>query len=304
MSDELTEPFPHALTLARIFVGTGIAMAVLSLLRSRHNSPVLDILRRWARWLGIACGWAFFAAAMQWVDRSAPVLLGMGLLGWLLLETLYHWFAVSALSQSPLPLFPVFQTNREGDTWPAQPRFLRLRQRMRAAGFTPVAAAKAEAGPDVALRVSIFHDAAATTRLQVLFLPTRGGPPGVAYSLATCLADGRRLVTDNLYLPFGGYFPEEFEVERRPWTRGFPALLGRHLSRVAAAGAVAVPWEGDPVEDLNHQQRRVEQLNVRLGILRPADQREEDGKLTDLGRYRVWREVLLLRYFGLTAHRG
>lgn len=41
-----------------------------------------------------------------------------------------------------------------------------------------------------------------------------------------------RYVTDNLYLPFGGFYPENWLVERLPWRRSLPRLMARHEQRM------------------------------------------------------------------------
>ncbi|HXA81223.1 MAG TPA: hypothetical protein VNV14_08125, partial [Opitutaceae bacterium] len=53
--------------------------------------------------------------------------------------------------------------------------------------------------------------------------------------------------------------------------------------------------------DLNAQQYGLEQVNTELGFLFPRADREEHGKITYEGRFRVWKEILLLNYFGRSA---
>ena len=42
-------------------------------------------------------------------------------------------------------------------------------------------------------------------------------------------------------------------------------------------------------------------MNTDMGFLLPPYLREEHGKFTSNGRYRVWKEIWLLNYFGLTV---
>ena len=283
---------------AYLLLAFGILSLVLFSLNQRLASPVLAIFVRWLRWLLFALAGAFLAGELGWSTRPFWV-LAIGLfLVWFMGETIYNWLAISALSQSPLPLFPHYVANDSGEEWPTHPRLLRVREWLRAGRFTQVQALKAELGGGICLRVSVYQDQGARTRIQVTFVPQANGAIAVCYTLATRREDGLRYVTDNLYLPFGGFYPENWLVERRPWSRSLPRLLARHERRLAQAGGGCVPWDVEPVEDLNRQQFELERLNTELGFLLPRDQREEYGKMTYEGRFRVWREVWMLDYFG------
>jgi len=278
-----------------------LAAALLSLvlfaLNQRLASPVIAIFVRWLRWLLFAFGGAFLLLVWGASTRPFWVLTLVLFLVWFLIETVYNWAAIAALNQSPLPLFPRYVVNASGEEWPTHPRLLKVREWLRGRGYTQAQALKAEIGGGIYLRLSVYQDRAARTRVQVTFVPQANGAISVCYTLTSCTADGLRYVTDNLYLPFGGFYPENWLVERRPWSRSLPRLLARHERRVAAAGGMA-PWSLEPVEDLNQQQFELDRLNTELGFLLPYDQREEFGKMTHEGRFRVWREVWMLNYFG------
>jgi len=284
--------------LAYVLLAVAILALVLFSLNQRMASPVLAIFVRWLRWFLFTFGGAFLAVQWGWSSRPFWV-LAMGLfLVWFMFETIYNWLAISALSQSPLPLFPHYVVNDSGEEWPTHPRLLKVREWLRSGKFTQVQALKAELGGGVFLRVSVYQDQAAQTRIQVTFVPQANGAIAVCYTLATRRHDGLRYVTDNLYLPFGGFYPENWLVERTPWSRSLPRLLARHQRRLASTGGDYLPWTVDPAEDLNRQQSELERLNTELGFLLPHDQREEYGKMTYEGRFRVWREVWMLDYFG------
>ncbi len=275
-------------------------LLLLFYLNQRWASPLLAIAIRWLRWAVFSLFAAETALRFEWVDRPFWVTAGAAMLIWLLLESVFNWLRVSAISQSPFPLFPQFTSNTAGDEWPVQPRFVRLREWLRAHQFSPVQALKADVGGGVWLRVSIYQSADHLHRLQITFLPQPGGNITVCYSLSSEGADGRRWVTDNFYLPFGGFYPENWLVERRPWTRRLSRMLSRHQKRLARSGANLVPWETPPLEDLNRQQQQMDQLNIEMGFLLPHAEREEHGKITPEGRYRVWMESWLLSYLGWT----
>ena len=114
-------------------------------------------------------------------------------------------------------------------------------------------------------------------------------------------ADGRRYLTDNLYIPFAGFYPENWFVERAPWRRSLPRLLARHRARLLAGNATPVPFAVEPLADLNTAQHELDQVNTELGFLHPHHAREDLGKITHEGRYRVWKEIWMLNYLGRAA---
>lgn len=278
---------------------------LLSLVLMRMNqhfaSPSLAIVNRWLRWIVLAGGSAEMIAHFDWSERSFGVLFTVCLIGWFLLESIYHWVAIHAMSVSPLPLFPRFTPNRGGDEWPVQNRFMRLRDQIRAAGFKHVQALRAEVASGLYVRASFYHSADGATRLQVTFLPQPMGNVTVCLHLATQTADGRRVATDNHHLPFAGFYPENWLVERHPWCRSFSRLLAVHRERVTRTAATLVPWASEPLEDVNAQQTELERLNTQLGFLLPSPEHEEHGRISSEGRYRVWKEMISLNYLGRPA---
>ena len=280
------------------------AMAVsllLMRLNQHYASPGLAIVNRWLRWGVLAGGSAQVARHFEWSERPFAVLFAAFVIVWFLLESVYHWMAIHAMSVSPLPLFPRFSLNRGGDEWPVQARFLKLRDQIRAAGFKHVQALRAEVASGLYVRASFYHSADGATRLQATFLPQPMGNVTVCLHLATQTADGRRVVTDNHHLPFAGFYPENWLVERRPWCRTLPKLLELHRERVARAAATLVPWANEPLDDVNAQQGELERLNTQLGFLLPSPEHEEHGRISSEGRYRVWKEMLTLNYLGRPA---
>jgi hypothetical protein len=284
-----------------LILGAIILSLVLVQLNQRLASPLLAIADRWLRWVVFAFGAAQLCRDFELVDRPYWVLVAAFFLLWFLGETLYNWLAISALSVSPLPLFPRYAINSSGEEWPVQPRLLKIREWLRAQGFRQAQALKAEVGGGVYLRVSVYQDAAALLRVQVTFLPQPNGAIGLCYTLTSLAADGARYVTDNLTIPFAGFYPENWFVERRPWCRSLPRLLVRHRARLAAAGATPVPFTVEPLPDLNSAQSELDRLNTELGFLHPHPEREDFGKITHEGRYRVWKEIWMLNYLGRSA---
>lgn len=274
---------------------------VLMQLNQRLASPIVALVDRWLRWGVFAFGAAYLCTTYDLVSRPFWALAGAFFLVWFLCETLYNWLAITAHSLSPLPLFPRYTANGSGEEWPVQPRLLKVREWLREQGFRQVQALKAEVATGVHLRVSVYQDAQSQIRLQVYFLPQASGAISVCFAATSVSTDGRRFLTDNLYVPFAGFYPENWFVERAPWRRSLPRLLARHRRRVAAAGATVEPLTADPLTDVNAIQHELDQLNTELGFLHAHPDREEHGKFTHEGRYRVWKEIWTLNYLGRSA---
>ncbi len=279
-------------------VAAMVISLVLYQLNQRWAAPGVAIANRWLRWLIFAVGMAKIATDFSWSGRPFWVLAVTAFLGYFLIETLYRWLEIKALSVSPIPLFPRFSVNGSGEEWPTHPRMLKVRDWLRRNSFKAVQSLKAEVAPGVFLRMSVYEDDTHLERLQVMFLPQAQGGISMCFSLTTATVDGFRYVTDNLYLPFGGFYPEMWLVERVPWRRSLGKLLARHRKRVRGAGVTVEPWTSEPLADINAQQHQLEQVNTELGFLFPHREREEHGKMTTEGRYRIWKEVWLLNYLG------
>ena len=271
---------------------------VLMQVNARLASPLLTIADRWLRWLVFAFGGAQLLRDFELVDRPYWVLVAVLFLGWFLFETLFNWLHIHAISVSPVPLFPRYAVNQSGDEWPVQPRLLAVRDWLRGQGFKQAQALKAEIGGGIYLRVSIYQNAAATERVQITFIPQPSGALTVCFAAMSPTVAGARYVTDNLHVPFAGFYPETWFVERSPWRRSLPRLLVRHRVRLARAGETAAPFTTEPLADFNTTQGELDRLNTELGFLHKHGEREDLGKITHQGRYRVWKEIWMLNYLG------
>ncbi|HVT73181.1 MAG TPA: hypothetical protein VHD61_08600 [Lacunisphaera sp.] len=290
---------PDQLTL---FMAPAVALLLLLFyVNLRMASPILAIPIRWLRWILSALFAAQLNDEFALIDRPFWVVAFCVFVLWFLLESGFNWLKVSAISLSPLPLFPRYVVNSGGDEWPTQKRLLRVRDWLRDQRFTHVQALKAEIGGGIWLRTSVYQDPGRTERLHVLFVPQENGAITVCYSLATLTAGGRRYVTDNLYIPFGGFYPESWFVDRNPWRRRLESIVARHRQRLAQSGEAPVTWEISPIDDINQQQQHMEVINTELGYLLPHADREEYGKITPEGRFRIWKEAWMLDYLGIAG---
>jgi hypothetical protein len=287
--------------IGQVIIGFCVVSLLLHLLNSRVLLPAVTIAIRWVRWILFSLVVAYLADQLKWTDRPIWSVAMLGFLGWFLVESVYHWLAIRALSLSPLPLFPRFVVNSSGEEWPTQRRLFAIREWLRREKFHLVQSLKSEIAPGVFLRLSVYQDATNQIRLQVSFIPQPGGLIALCYTLSSRTEDDVRYVTDNLHLPFGGFYPENWMVERRPWTRRLGWLIARHRRRIGQAAAPMQPWTTDPLDDLNRQQGQLEKVNTELGFLHSHNDREEYGKISKEGRYRVWKEIWLLNYLGRTV---
>ena len=285
-----------------VFLAPSVAVLLLLFyINLRMASPVLAIPIRWMRWILFAIFIAQTNTQMAWIDRPFWAVAAAVFLLWFLLESGFNWLKVSAISLSPMPLFPRYVVNHSGDEWPTQKRLLRVRDWLRDNQFTHVQALKAELGGGIWLRASVYQNHDNTLRLHVLFVPQENGAITVCYSLATQTAGPRRYVTDNLYIPFGGFYPEPWHVERTPWSRKLSRLVKRHEERLKQSKETPRIWEISPIDDINQQQQHMEMINTELGYLLPHAEREEFGKITPEGRFRIWKEAWLLDYLGIAS---
>ncbi len=286
--------------IGQIIVGFSIISLLLHLLNSRVLLPAVTITNRWVCWILFSLGIGYLADELAWSDRPFWAIAGAAFLVWFLVESMYHWLAIRALSLSPLPLFPRFVANSSGEEWPTQRRLFAIREWLRREKFRLTQSLKAEVAPGVFLRLSVYQDPLNQIRLQVAFIPQPGTAIALCYTISSRTDDEVRYVTDNLHLPFGGFYPENWMVERRPWTRSLPRLVSRHRRRIRAVQSSLVGWTTEPLEDLNRQQSQLEKVNTELGFLHPHQERDEFGKISTEGRYRVWKEIWMLNYLGRT----
>ena len=287
--------------IGQIIVGFFVISLLLHLLSARVLLPAVTIANRWVRWVLFSLVVAYLADQLRWTDRPLWAVAVLAFLGWFLVESVYHWLAIRALSLSSLPLFPRFVANTSGEEWPTQRRLFAIRDWLRREQFHLAQSLKAEIAPGIFLRLSVYQDATNQIRLQVSFIPQPGGVIALCYTLSSRTEDEVRYVTDNLHLPFGGFYPENWMVERRPWTRSLARLVARHRRRLARAGSLSQVWTTEPLEDLNLQQSQLEKVNTELGFLHSHQDREEYGKISKEGRYRVWKEIWMLNYLGRTV---
>jgi hypothetical protein len=281
-----------------LLFAVAIVTVLLPMLGNRLSVPTFLLLGRWTRWFLFAALFAYFLKIFGISFRPDWVHFVTGVALWFVLETGYNWIAIKALSRSELPLFPEFYENADGDEWPADASFIELKDWLRSEKYTRLKALKAELFEGTFLRASIYESHDTFTRIQILFLPKRKGGATACYTISTHAKDGERLITDNLFLPYGGYYPESWNMCRKPLIGSLKRLLLLHHKRLLAAKLEPIQVEDDALVELNDQQCILERLNTETGFLVPRPRQEEEGKITYEGRYRLWKEMWMLAYLG------
>lgn len=271
---------------------------LLVLFNNRAGSPLVAVVARWLRLLIVSIALGTIAYVYEWIDRPPFALIGLAALVFVLAETVRNWLVTGWLSRSELALFPRFRPTERGDEWPADRLVLHLKTWLRKRDFAFVCGVRTHLSEEIELRGSIYYDPAKRVRLTVLFLPQRNGSFLPSLSFASVACDGTKLITDNSFVPFGGFFPVECEVRREPLMRSPERLLRLHERRLAERGSEVRALEGDPIDDINALQQQLEEVNVEQGFLVPRGRRGDEGRLTFEGRYRLWLEMWTLEYLG------
>lgn len=276
-----------------------LVTAVFVLLSIRFPDPRLAMGARWLRWLLFATGAAYLSIRWGWSMRPFWMLTLVYFIVWALVETVYFWWLIRMYNRSGIPLFPRYEHTGNGEIWPGNPQALRLRRELDKEGFQFAEVVSLRHLPELAIYTSIYQSPDQTTRVQALFLPRVVGSPMIYLTLSSrCRGPASTVLTSNVATPFGGFFPEDWSVDRCPLIRSFRGLLARHHQHLQRVESPALAWEVDPCEQLNQNQQEMERVNRERGLLRSADNQEGSGILTDQGRYRVWRETWWLNYFG------
>ena len=92
--------------LRYLVVGAILFSFLLVHINQRLASPVVAIADRWLRWIIFPIVWAWLCRDFEIIDRPMWVIAVAGFLIWFLVETLYNWLRIAALSVSPFPSFP------------------------------------------------------------------------------------------------------------------------------------------------------------------------------------------------------
>ncbi|MDD4348533.1 MAG: hypothetical protein PHF70_05450 [Opitutales bacterium] len=262
-------------------------------------SPGKGIGLRWIRWF--LAGWAFATGAFALSSDGMGILrlFAVGFLAWGFFETVRNWFFVNAWSRNEWPLFPRYVVQEEAE-WPITPRFFEIRQWLRDFSFSEVGFYKAFYDGMPIEGVGVFEDEKKCCRVNVYLRPNENGHFVDQIAFVSQTASGERVVTDNLSIAFGGVYPMQWWLTRKPLVRSIAKLHNIHTKTIQERGWSLIPFDSDPLEDMEESQRIMERLNEKAGYLNPRAYRSEFGKFTGEARYEIWKRIWLMNYLGLS----
>jgi hypothetical protein len=272
---------------------------LLNTLLSSVPSPLLKLGIRWCRLSLAGC---FLGALILWIGEPGIALwrlIIIGVLVSILAESLYLWVFISVWDRSEIPLFPgIFE--KERSEWPANRRFLFIKDWIRDHGYREVQALEHRFQGITLQQSVVFSSPDDTIRLQVMITPDANGVLLDQIVFWSETEDGQYLSTDNVFMPFGGSWPEHWKVQRFPLIRMTDKLADRHAALISSVELPLVARTCEPLDWVLERQRELEMHNRSCGFLKPENEHQEQGKLTGEGRYRLWKEMLLLNYLGLS----
>lgn len=260
---------------------------------------IIRLFSHWARWLTFACAFSLMLTYFEWSNRADWVHFISGLAAWFILETLYYKISIHMLNISEMDLFPKYKNDTNENLWPINKEVLKIKDLLSEEGFKEEETLKAEIIAHLVIRQAVFLDEARKVRLNVLFIPNAKNEIKLFYSLFSHKASGEYLLTDNQNMPFGGYYPDHWTVNRYPISHSLKKLLKKHREAMSESEGEWTELEGDIRTKSNRLQWELEKKNREMGFLNEPN-REDKQQISSEGCFRIWIEMWLLAYFGKT----
>ena len=107
------------------------------------------------------------------------------------------------------------------------------------------------------------------------------------------------MITDNQNMPFGGFYPDHWTVNRFPVCHSLKKLLKRHQDMMKATQKNWPKLEENIQAKVNCLQLELERKNREMGFLNEP----YSGCLQQIspeGCFRIWTEMWMLAYLGKT----
>lgn len=260
---------------------------------------IIRLFSHWARWLTFACAFSLMLTYFEWSNRADWVHFISGLAAWFILETLYYKISIHMLNISEMDLFPKYKNDTNENLWPINKEVLKIKDLLSQEGFKEEETLKAEIIAHLVIRQAVFLDETHKVRLNVLFIPNAKNEIKLFYSLFSQKTSGEYLLTDNQNMPFGGYYPDHWTVNRYPISHSLKKLLKKHREAMSESEGEWSELEGDIRTKSNRLQWELEKKNREMGFLNEPN-REDKQQISSEGCFRVWIEMWLLAYFGKT----
>jgi len=260
---------------------------------------IIRLFSHWARWLTFACAFSLMLTYFEWSNRADWVHFISGLAAWFILETLYYKISIHMLNISEMDLFPKYKNDTNENLWPINKEVLKIKDLLSEEGFKEEETLKAEIIAHLVIRQAVFLDEARKVRLNVLFIPNAKNEIKLFYSLFSHKTSGEYLLTDNQNMPFGGYYPDHWTVNRYPISHSLKKLLKKHREAMSESEGEWSVVEGDIRTKTNRLQWELEKKNREMGFLNEPNL-EDKQQISSEGCFRIWIEMWLLAYFGKT----
>lgn len=265
----------------------------------RMGSAKFALMSRWCRWFFVAGVGGYLLSKTGWTGYPLWVTTLVCFLAWFLMETVYNWFVISAISRSDLPFFPKFEESGQSSQWPKDRRSIQLRDWLRDHDFSKQQSLIARMEDQILMHVFVYEQKESHIRAHIIFLAGGSLINAVCCAFHAIDERGERWVTDNLFLPYGGFYPDTWHVERNPLMQSVHQLYHRHLERMdAALSEKWLPFEQDALTVLNNDRVLLEQLNRDMGFFSQEEDIDQIGRITPAGRYRIWQELWTISYLG------
>lgn len=260
---------------------------------------IFKLISHWFRWLTFACAFSLMLTFFEWSNRPDWVHFIGGLGVWFIFETLYYKISIHLLNISEMELFPKYKNDTDENLWPINKGVLKIKELLRKEGFKSEETLKAQIVAHLTIRQAVFLDEARKIRLNVLFIPNAQNEIKLFYSLFSLKSTGEYLITDNQNMPFGGYYPDHWTVNRFPVCHSLKLLLKKHRKGMKKTGETWSQFDEDIQTKTNHLQWELEKKNREMGFLNEPN-REDKQQISSEGCFRIWTEMWMLAYLGKT----
>ncbi len=268
---------------------------------NKHTIPVLKLVAHWCRWFSFAFFLSYLLVIFELSSRPDWVhfIIGMGL--WFILETLFFRVSVQLLNSSEVPLFPKYQRDSIDNLWPINNRALKIKDYLLNESFENIGVIKAELMKGFSIRQSMFLDKTKNVRVNVVFIPNAKNEIKCYFSLFSINNNGDYLITDNLNIPFGGFYPDHWSVNRYPLCQSLDKLRKKHILKMEVIGLNWEVLDTDLLNKVNKCQLELETINQKMGFFSYSEE-EANAQITSEGSNRICLEMWLLSYLGKTFH--